>query len=179
MLFHVKNMSIFDTTTLSTGTTQPREKAKGERLAHSDSLSTSTVNWMKWVGWEGPRKIMNVTPFTKYVFKVWFRWERGSRVQGNCILYMITWVWLHLLRMFLHTLHFLTLCYFYQQNSFRVFFTSTISYIISYIAVFCWTLSLVWSYFSHQTVLTGGREFVFLPCVFRRTLSPLCGYSHL
>ena len=32
------------------------EKAKGERLAHSDSLSTSTVNWMKWVGWEGPRK---------------------------------------------------------------------------------------------------------------------------
>ena len=36
-------------------------KAKGERLAHSDSLSTSTVNWMKWVGWEGPRKIMNVT----------------------------------------------------------------------------------------------------------------------
>ena len=106
------------------------EKAKGERLAHSDSLSTSTVNWMKWVGWEGPRKIMNVTPFTKYVFKVWFRWERGSRVQGNCILYMITWVWLHLLRMFLHTLHFLTLCYFYQQNSFRVFLH--LPYLISY-----------------------------------------------
>ena len=106
------------------------------------------------------------------------RWERGSRVQGNCILHMITWVWLHILRMFLAHIALFNTLLLLPTELFQGFFTSTISYIISYIAVFCWTLSLVWSYFSHQTVLTGGREFVFLPCVFRRTLSRICVPSH-